>query len=73
MSASTTDRWRGAVVVVHDQAGRQRVVHLRQELRIGRLPDNDLALVWDGNVSRRHAHITRTATGWVLVDDGSRS
>jgi pSer/pThr/pTyr-binding forkhead associated (FHA) protein len=48
-------------------------VHLRQEVRIGRLPDNDLALVWDGDVSRRHAHVARTATGWVLVDDGSRN
>ncbi|HSS56566.1 MAG TPA: AAA family ATPase, partial [Solirubrobacteraceae bacterium] len=68
-----TDRWRAAVVVVHDQTGSQRVVHLKQELRIGRRPDNDLALGWDGNVSRRHAHITRTATGWVLVDDKSRN
>jgi class 3 adenylate cyclase len=68
-----TERYRGAVVVVHDQAGRQHVVHLKQELRIGRLQDNDLALVWDGDVSRRHAHITRTANGWVLVDDGSRN
>jgi class 3 adenylate cyclase len=68
-----TDRSRGAVVVVHDQTGRQRVVHLGQTLRIGRLPDNDVALVWDDEVSRRHAHITRTAKGWVLVDDSSRN
>jgi predicted ATPase len=68
-----TDRSRGAVVVVHDQTGRQRVVHLRQELRIGRLADNDLALVWDADVSRRHAHITRTPNGWVLADDSSRN
>ena len=68
-----TAGYRGAVVVVHDQAGRQRVVHLRRELRIGRLADNDLALVWDADVSRRHARITRTAKGWVLADDGSRN
>ena len=68
-----TDRCRAAVVVVHDPTGRQRVVPLGQELRIGRLPDNGLALDWDGNVSRRHAHITRTASGWVLVDDSSRN
>jgi pSer/pThr/pTyr-binding forkhead associated (FHA) protein len=48
-------------------------VHLRQGLRIGRLAANDLALVWDADVSRRHAHITRTPNGWVLVDDGSRN
>jgi len=68
-----SDRCRAAVVVVHDPTGRQRVVPLGQELRIGRLPDNGLALDWDGNVSRRHAHITRTASGWVLVDDSSRN
>jgi class 3 adenylate cyclase len=67
------ERCRGAVVVFHDQTGRQRVVHLGQRLRIGRLPDNDVALVWDDEVSRRHAHITRTAEGWVLVDDSSRN
>ena len=44
-----------------------------RELRIGRLADNDLALVWDADVSRRHARITRTAKGWVLADDGSRN
>jgi FHA domain len=68
-----TARYRGAVLVVHDQAGRQRVVHLSRELRIGRLADNDLALVWDADVSRRHSHITRTAKGWLLVDDSSRN
>src|SRR6185295_3121249 len=67
------DRQRGPVLVVHEQTGRQRVVPLRQELRIGRLADNDLALVWDADVSRRHAHITRTANGWLLADDGSRN
>jgi len=68
-----TERSRGGAVVVHDPAGTQHVVHLRQEVRIGRLPDNDLALVWDGDVSRRHAHVARTGAGWVLVDDGSRN
>jgi class 3 adenylate cyclase len=68
-----TERSRGGAVVVHDPAGTQHVVHLQQEVRIGRLPDNDLALVWDGDVSRRHAHVARTPTGWILVDDGSRN
>ena len=68
-----TDRCREAVIVLHDQTGRQRVMHLRDTLTIGRLPDNDVALVWDEEVSRRHAHITRTAKGWVLVDDSSRN
>jgi class 3 adenylate cyclase len=68
-----TDRCREAVIVLHDQTGRQRVMHVRDTLTIGRLPDNDVALVWDDEVSRRHAHITRTAKGWVLVDDSSRN
>jgi hypothetical protein len=68
-----TDRCREALVVLHDQTGRQRVVRLGQRLTIGRLPDNDVALIWDDEVSRRHANIRRTAKGWVLVDDSSRN
>jgi class 3 adenylate cyclase len=68
-----TDRSQGAVVVLHDQTGRQRVLHVGQRLSIGRLPDNDVALVWDDEVSRHHAHIMRMASDWVLVDDSSRN
>ena len=68
-----TDRALEAAVVLHDQSGRQRVVRLGPRLTIGRLPDNDVALVWDDKVSRRHAHITRTPDGWVLADDDSRN
>ena len=53
--------------------GAVQVLRLGHGLTIGRLPDNDLALVWDDEVSRRHAHIRRTANGWVLVDDSSRN
>jgi hypothetical protein len=68
-----TDRPRGAAVVLQDQAGRQRIVQVGERLAIGRLPDSDVALVWDDEVSRHHAHIARTADGWVLVDDSSRN
>jgi class 3 adenylate cyclase len=68
-----TDRRRGATVVLEDQTGRQRVMQIGQRLDIGRLPDNDVALVWDDEVSRHHAHIARTEEGCVLVDDGSRN
>jgi class 3 adenylate cyclase len=68
-----TDRRGGAFIVLRDPNGGQSVVHLEQRLRIGRLPENDVALIWDHGVSRRHAHITRTAEGWALVDDGSRN
>jgi class 3 adenylate cyclase len=68
-----TDRCGDAFVVLRDPSGQERVVHLEQRLRIGRLPDNDIAPIWDHGVSRRHAHITRTAQGWALVDEGSHN
>jgi predicted ATPase len=67
------DRCGDAFVVLRDPSGQERVVHLEQTLRIGRLRENDIALIWDHGVSRRHAHIMRTAEGWALVDDGSRN
>jgi two-component system cell cycle response regulator len=41
-------------------------------LRIGRMPDNELALS-DEAVSRRHARIERGSDGWLLMDVGSRN
>jgi diguanylate cyclase (GGDEF)-like protein len=41
-------------------------------VRIGRLPDNEIALDDDG-VSRRHARIERRAAGWFVMDVGSRN
>jgi two-component system cell cycle response regulator len=41
-------------------------------LRIGRMPDNELALC-DDAVSRRHARIERGSDGWLLMDVGSRN
>ena len=65
-----------AFVAFHDGSGRQQVVTLEDErspITIGRRPDNDIALPWDSEVSRRHAHLLRTEKGWALVDDGSRN
>ncbi|HZC13027.1 MAG TPA: AAA family ATPase, partial [Thermoleophilaceae bacterium] len=65
-----------AFVAYHDGAGRQQVVTLEDErspITIGRRPDNDIALSWDSEVSRRHAHLLHTAEGWALVDDESRN
>ena len=62
-----------AYVTFRDSTGGQHVVHLGRRLTIGRLPRSDLALTWDDEVSRRHAHIAPTEDGWTLVDDGSRN
>ncbi|HEY6758805.1 MAG TPA: FHA domain-containing protein [Baekduia sp.] len=37
---------------------------------IGRLPDNDVVLGWDDEVSRLHAELEAVGRDWVLVDDG---
>jgi predicted ATPase len=62
-----------AFVTFHEPSGRQHVVDCEGRLTIGRRPDNDVALVWDDEVSRRHAHIASADAGWLLVDDGSRN
>jgi class 3 adenylate cyclase len=65
-----------AFVAFHDGGGRQQVVTLddeRSPITIGRRPDNDIALPWDSEVSRRHARLVRTEKGWAVVDDGSRN
>ena len=60
-------------LVFHDPTGRQHVAQLDRRLSIGRLPDNGVALAWDEEVSRHHAHITPNGDGWALVDDASRN
>ncbi len=65
-----------AFVAFHDGVGSQQVVTLENErspITIGRRPDNDIALSWDSEVSRRHAHLLHTGEGWALVDDESRN
>ena len=41
-----------------------------ERLTIGRSATNDLALPWDGEVSRVHASLERLGDEWTLVDDG---
>jgi pSer/pThr/pTyr-binding forkhead associated (FHA) protein len=38
-------------------------------LTIGRSPRNDVALRWDGEVSRLHAEIVQIGDAWLLTDD----
>jgi pSer/pThr/pTyr-binding forkhead associated (FHA) protein len=65
---------RGAPFLVYrDGEGDQRVVELETYapcMTVGRRSDNDLALIWDPEVSRVHAQIERVGGDWTLHDDG---
>ena len=65
---------RGFPFLVHrDEEGSQQILELNETVErvtIGRRPENDIALPWDGGVSRLHAVIERVAAEWILVDDG---
>lgn len=63
-------------VVFHDRDGRRHVVDLDAggpTITVGRHAESDVALSWDGEVSRRHAELRRTPEGWALVDELSRN
>jgi ABC-type multidrug transport system ATPase subunit len=45
--------------------------HLEQRVRIGRAPDNDIVIVDDLTVSRRHAELVRSSGQTRIVDLGS--
>ena len=58
-------------LVLRDAAGEQRIVPLDgATVTIGRSDGADVALVWDGEVSRLHAQLESAAGEWLLVDDG---
>ncbi len=42
----------------------------RPRVTVGRAPENDLALPWDGEVSRLHATLEWFGTSWTVTDDG---
>ena len=51
----------------------QRIVELGPEpalVHVGRGPACEIALTWDGEVSRVHAVLERAGGHWTLVDDG---
>jgi pSer/pThr/pTyr-binding forkhead associated (FHA) protein len=63
-------------LVLRDGAGSQVLVPLgggRGRLTIGRRPENDVALPWDGRASRVHAELECVGGEWVLVDEGLSS
>ena len=59
-------------LVYRDEHDRQVLVELagRDHLTIGRRAENDVALVWDGRVSRLHAELVASGGEWVLTDHG---
>jgi pSer/pThr/pTyr-binding forkhead associated (FHA) protein len=60
-------------LLYRDGDGGQRIVTLDgpAALSIGRQRASDVALDWDGSVSRVHAALERVGEQWTLVDDGS--
>ena len=60
-------------LVYRDGDGHQRLVVLdaaRGRATVGRSQGNDVALVWDTEVSRLHAELERLGDEWTVGDDG---
>ena len=60
-------------LVLRDGEGAQRLFVLdpaRARVTIGRSTANDVALVWDSEVSRLHAELERLGDEWTAADDG---
>jgi pSer/pThr/pTyr-binding forkhead associated (FHA) protein len=56
-----------------DGAGEQRILMLEpplQRVTIGRREHNDVALTWDGEISRTHALLELVGEEWTVLDDG---
>jgi hypothetical protein len=67
------ERRGSSFLLYRDDEGRQQLLELGERsgrLTIGRHPDSDVALPWDGEVSRLHAELERVAGEWTVVDDG---
>lgn len=60
-------------LVLREAQGTQRIVRLSAApaaMTIGRSEQCDLALSWDGEVSRVHAELVRVGDAWALEDGG---
>jgi pSer/pThr/pTyr-binding forkhead associated (FHA) protein len=65
-----------AFLVYRDGNGAQQLFILtgkRSTLSLGRDPASDIALEWDGEVSRLHAQFERIGGEWTIIDDGLSS
>ena len=63
-----------AFLEYRDGDDEQRIVPLDpglERVSIGRLPNCELALAWDGEVSRAHALLEQVGGAWTLEDRGS--
>ncbi len=64
-------------LVLRDGSQRQRLLELdgdaRPRVTIGRSDRADVAITWDGEVSRVHAEIECAAGEWIVLDDGLSS
>ena len=59
-------------LLYRDGDGEQVVVDLaddRERVTIGRRATNDVAVPWDGEVSRVHAELVRMGGDWIVCDD----
>jgi pSer/pThr/pTyr-binding forkhead associated (FHA) protein len=60
-------------LMIRDAEGRQHIQILddtEAPLTIGRVPEMDISLEWDGEVSRLHAQLERIGSDWAIIDDG---
>lgn len=60
-------------LVYRDGDGAQALLELdgpADQMTVGRGRDSDLAIPWDGTVSRLHAQLERVGSDWTLVDEG---
>ena len=64
-------------LVLRDSDEKQRIVELdgiaRARVTVGRSERADVAIDWDGEVSRLHAEIECVAGEWLIADDGLSS
>jgi pSer/pThr/pTyr-binding forkhead associated (FHA) protein len=70
-----TERRGTPFLVFRDDTGAQRIVELQAHARVtlGRSPECDVALTWDGEVSRLHAELECVGSNWLVIDDGLSS
>lgn len=60
-------------LVIRDAKGTEHIRMLddsQAPLTIGRVPESDVSLEWDGEVSRLHAQLVPIGSEWAIVDDG---
>ncbi|HZO79740.1 MAG TPA: BTAD domain-containing putative transcriptional regulator [Solirubrobacteraceae bacterium] len=70
---SAAERNGAPFLVIRDAEGKRRIRMLDDAgapLTIGRVPETDVSLEWDGEVSRLHAQLEPIGSEWTIIDDG---